>query len=252
MRTIVAIGIGTGNPAHLTVQAVDAMRSLDVVILLDKGSDTDDMRALRTNMLAEHRSGDLPEIVAIEDTPRDPELARRDYRAAVAEWHERRANKISDVMHEKLDDGGVAGFLVWGDPSLYDSTLRMLERVREAGQDFEVRSIPGIAAPMALCAAFAIPANRVGEPIHITTGRKLPGTAPELLRNCFVMLDGGCAFRDVAAEDTEIYWGAYLGDPWEIRIHGRVGDVGAEIAEARERARAEHGWIMDTYLLRAP
>lgn len=252
MRTIVAIGIGTGNPAHLTVQAVDAMRSLDVVILLDKGSDTDDMRALRTNMLAEHRSGDLPEIVAIEDTPRDPELARRDYRAAVAEWHERRANKISDVIHEKLDNGGVAGFLVWGDPSLYDSTLRMLERVREAGQDFEVRSVPGIAAPMALCAAFAIPANRVGEPIHITTGRKLAGTAPELLRNCFVMLDGGCAFRDVAAEDTEIYWGAYLGDPREIRIHGRVGDVGAEIAEARERARAEHGWIMDTYLLRAP
>lgn len=252
MRTIVAIGIGTGNPAHLTAQAIDAIRSLDIVLLLDKGTDTEDMRALRSNMLTTHGGEKLPEVVTIEDTPRDPELARRDYRAAVAEWHARRANKISDVIHEKLDDGGVAGFLVWGDPSLYDSTLRMLEQVREAGEEFEVRSIPGIAAPMALCAAFAIPANRVGEPIHITTGRKLSETAPELLRNCFVMLDGGCAFRDVASGDTEIFWGAYLGDTREILIHGRVGDVGAEIAEARERARAEHGWIMDTYLLRAP
>ena len=252
MRTIVAIGIGTGNPAHLTAQSIDAMRTLDIVLLLDKGSDTEDMRALRTNMLTTHCGEKLPEIVTIEDTPRDPELARRDYPAAVAEWHERRANKISDVIGEKLDDDGVAGFLVWGDPSLYDSTLRILERVREAGEELEVRSIPGIAAPMALCAAFAIPANRVGEPIHITTGRKLPGTAPDLLRNCFVMLDGGCAFREVASADAEIYWGAYLGDEREILIHGRVGDVAAQIAEVRERARAEHGWIMDTYLLRAP
>lgn len=252
MRTIVAIGIGTGNPEHLTGQAVEAIRSLDIVLILDKGSDTDDMRALRANMLATHRGADLPEIVTIEDTPRDPELAKRDYKAAVAEWHARRAEKISDVIKTKLGDDGVAGFLVWGDPSLYDSTLRMLERVREAGEDFEVRSIAGIAAPMALCAAFAITANRVGEPIHITTGRRLPETAPELLRNCFVMLDGHCAFRDVASEDTEIYWGAYLGDEREMLVHGTVGEVGEEIAAVREKARAEHGWIMDTYLLRAP
>lgn len=252
MRTIVAIGIGTGNPAHLTGQAIDAIRSLDIVLILDKGSDTEDMRALRANMLAAHCGSDLPEIVSIEDTPRDPELARRDYSAAVAEWHARRANKISDVINTRLGDDGVAGFLVWGDPSLYDSTLRMLERLREAGEEFEMRSIAGIAAPMALCAAFAIPANRVGEPIHITTGRKLPDTQAALLRNCFVMLDGRCAFREVASADTEIYWGAYLGDEREILIHGTVGEVGAEIATARERARAEHGWIMDTYLLRAP
>ena len=31
---------------------------------------------------------------------------------------------------------------------------------------------------------------------------------------------------------------------------GTVGEVGAQIAERRSAARARHGWIMDTYLLR--
>ncbi|WP_333618382.1 precorrin-6A synthase (deacetylating) [Dietzia sp.] len=260
MRSIVAIGIGTGNPEHLTGEATAAMRSLDVVLVLDKGTETADMRDLRARMLATQCAGREPRTVLVEDTKRDPELAARDYEAAVEEWHGRRVAALSAVIREELPEGGTAGFLVWGDPSLYDSTLRMLERLRgvgagdspeSGGGEFAVRSIAGITAPSALCAAFAIPANAIGQAIHITTGRNLPETDPGLLRNCFVMLDGGCAFRKVAEPDTEIYWGAYLGDPRQILIHGTVGEVGEEIAAARAAARAENGWIMDTYLLRA-
>ena len=47
-----------------------------------------------------------------------------------------------------------------------------------------------------------------------------------------------------------IYWGAYLGMPNEIVIAGPLAEVAERIAEVRAEARAEHGWIMDTYLLR--
>jgi precorrin-6A synthase len=65
------------------------------------------------------------------------------------------------------------------------------------------------------------------------------------------MLDGETAFTR-ADPELEIFWGAYLGTADEITISGRLGDVRAQIAAARQEARARHGWIMDTYLLRKP
>ena len=64
------------------------------------------------------------------------------------------------------------------------------------------------------------------------------------------MLDGDCAFLN-CPPDTRIWWGAYLGTPDELLVAGTVGEVGGRIAAVRADARARHGWIMDTYLLRA-
>ena len=38
--------------------------------------------------------------------------------------------------------------------------------------------------------------------------------------------------------------------PQEIYRAGLVADVGANIVAMRAEARAQHGWIMDVYLLR--
>ncbi|WEL94008.1 precorrin-6A synthase (deacetylating), partial [Tsukamurella tyrosinosolvens] len=101
----------------------------------------------------------------------------------------------------------------------------------------------------ALTAAHAILLNRVGEPIHITTGRRLHEDDG---RNTVVMLDADCTFRETAEPTDHIYWGAYLGTPDEILLDGPVGEVGDLIARTRAEARAKHGWIMDVYLLRRP
>ena len=65
-----------------------------------------------------------------------------------------------------------------------------------------------------------------------------------------VMLDGVEAFRSVDDPGAEIHWGAYLGTPLEITVSGRLGEVAETISDLRGRARQEHGWIMDTYLIR--
>lgn len=61
------------------------------------------------------------------------------------------------------------------------------------------------------------------------------------------MLDSQNAFRTVDPK-AEIYWGAYVGTENEILISGRLEDIAVMI----EEARAKHGWIMDTCLLRYP
>ena len=65
-----------------------------------------------------------------------------------------------------------------------------------------------------------------------------------------VMLDGQCAFQTLAPAGLHIWWGAFLGMPDQLCVSGRLADVGPQILREREQARARHGWIMDTYLLK--
>ena len=153
----------------------------------------------------------------------------------------------ADAIERELEPDGVGAFLAWGDPSLYDSTLRILDEVvRHVELRYDV--IPGVTANQALTARHRIPLNDVGEPVLITTGRQL--RAHGLSGSAVVRLDGECAFLGCPPQ-TRIWWGAYLGTADEILVAGTVGGVGERIAAVRADARGRHGWIMDTYLLRA-
>jgi precorrin-6A synthase len=138
----------------------------------------------------------------------------------------------------------VGAFLVWGDPSLYDGMIDIVEAI---GVPYEV--IPGISAVSALAARHRVVLNRVAGDVLITTGRRVAAGLPDGARDVVVMLDSGTAFTALDG-DWEIYWGAYLGTPDEILISGRLSEVADEIVRARADARARKGWMFDTYLLR--
>lgn len=243
MRHIHVIGMGAGDPDQITAAGASALRCVSCVLAMDKGERGADLRSVRLAIL-EAYAPEVP-LVEIPDPPRDRHPA--DYEAEVARWHRARAARIDAAISDHVPDGGHAAFLVWGDPSLYDSTLRILSQLHTPHR---VTVHPGITAIQALTAAHAIPVNRVGEAIHVTTGRQLPGTTAKDRRNCVVMLDAGHGWMDVATENTFIYWGAYLGMPQQVLASGLVSDVGGDIAALKDRLRARHGWIMDTYLLR--
>jgi precorrin-6A synthase len=243
-RRIHVIGIGAGDPDYVTAQAVRALNDTQVFFAMNKGDSKDDLVALRRLVCERfirnpgYRFVELP----------DPRRARDgDYRQAVADWHAARARLWAGAIESELAPGGVGAFLAWGDPALYDSTLRILERVG-AYVDIDYDVVPGITAIQALTARHRIPLNDVGEPVLITTGRQLREQG--LSGSAVVMLDADCSFRD-CPPDTRIWWGAYLGTQDELLVSGTVGEVGAKIAELRADARARHGWIMDTYLLRS-
>jgi len=244
MRTIHVIGIGVGDPDHVTTQAIRALNDTQVFFAMDKGEAKSDLVALRREVCRRFITGDSYRFVELPDPVRD---SRSDYTAAVADWHAARARLWANAIETELAPGGVGAFLAWGDPSLYDSTLRILDEVAHHIElSYDV--VPGITAVQALTARHRIPLNDVGEPVLITTGRQL--RAYGLSGSAVVMLDGDCAFLGCAPQ-TRIWWGAYLGTPDEILVSGTVGDVGERIAALRGEARARRGWIMDTYLLRA-
>jgi precorrin-6A synthase len=249
MRKIFAIGIGTGNPEHVTVQAIAALNRVEVVFLLDKGRDKADLAALRRAICERYIEDKAYRVVELEDAPRDPNVA--DYEARVKAWHERRLAAYEQTFARELHEHASGAILVWGDPSLYDSTLRILESLSErATLAFEYEVIPGISAPQLLAARHKIPLNRIGGAVHITTGRRLSAGLPEEADDVLVMLDGECTFMKIPDRDLDIFWGAYLGTQHELLISGPLSQCKAEIVRVRSVARAQHGWIMDTYLLR--
>jgi precorrin-6A synthase len=249
MRRLKLIGIGAGNPEHLTIQAVKALQQVDVVLLTDKGQDTADLVQARRNICESQLRTKPYRTIDIPDPQRD--RAAGDYRAAVEDWHEKRAAVYERVLSEQLTENECGAFLVWGDPSLYDSTLRIIDQVAARGRvQFDCEVIPGISSVQVLAARHRISLNEISEPIHITTGRRLPEESLPPGASVVVMLDGDCAFKTLTDDDIEIYWGAYLGTPDEILIAGRLADVGPQIEHARAQARRDKGWIMDTYLLR--
>lgn len=240
------IGIGTGNPDHMTRQGAEALRSADMVLLPLKGTDKADLSDLRNAIIARETAESRPTIVEFEMPVRDQQTA--DYTDRVSDWHDDIANRWAEAIAGTVGASGKVAVLIWGDPSLYDSSLRLTERLKDK-LEIHVSVIPGITAIQALCAAHKITLNEIGEPVLITTGRKLRELGwPDGTDTLVVMLDGHCSFQHL--QGGHIWWGAYLGMPQEVLLAGALDDVGAEIVKTRARARDRQGWIMDTYILR--
>lgn len=242
------IGIGTGNPAHLTLQAIDRINAADLILIPTKGADKDDLAGLRRQICAQVLTNPKTQVAEFALPVRDPAIT--DYRARVDAWHDAIAGIWADTIRANLGDGDRVAFLVWGDPSLYDSTLRIADRVA-ALLPLKVRVTPGITSIQALTAAHAIPLNQINGPVVVTTGRQIRDNGfPPGTDTAVVMLDGELSFRHLDPEGLHIWWTGYAGMENEISLSGPVASVTEAIAEARASARAAHGWIMDIYLLR--
>jgi precorrin-6A synthase len=233
------LGVGMG-PQHVTPEVAQALRSSDYVIAAEK-SDGDGLLAARVSMAEAHGV----EVVTV----RDPERVSDDsvdYQRAVRDWHEARVAAYEHVLRER---GGTAAFLVWGDPSLYDSTIRIVERLTQH-LDVEYDVLPGISAPQLLAARHRTVLHPVGRPVHVTTARRLREDVAAGQTNLCVMLTGTLDLTDL--DDWSIWWGANLGTESEEIAAGRVDEVMPHIQRARDRAKTAAGWVMDVYLLRAP
>ena len=251
-RELVLIGIGAGDPGWLTLEAVDAIRALDVLFVVVKEDEYDEPVAFRRQLVAAHRpdADATLRIVELHD-PKRPWQTTPDYPAAVRHWREQRLAAWSDAVATQLGAGQMGGFLVWGDPSLYESTLAIVQQlVAAAPVPIDVRVLPGISCVLALAARHQIPLNRQGRAVQIAPARLLADGMPADVDDVVVMLDGKQTFSLIDPEGLEIYWGAYLGTPDEILLSGDLTTVRDEILRTRAEAHARKGWMFDTYLLR--
>ncbi|PID54625.1 MAG: precorrin-6A synthase (deacetylating) [Micrococcales bacterium] len=243
---------------HLTGEATKALQGCDYLVAAQK-ADTDHLLALRRDIAEAHG---VP-LVAVADPPRDRDAAQ--YVDAVRDWHHARARVYEQVLRER---GGIAGFAVWGDPSLYDSTIRILDQVGHR-LPLRLEVFAGVSTPQLLAARHRIVLHEVGGSVLFTTARRLP----QALRaahagrtsqpSIVVMLGDTSSLRELVLEqraggqpdqlgDWHIWWGANIGTTSEQLLRGRVGEVLEQVDQAAQQARSTAGWAMQAYLLRRP
>jgi len=249
VRRVLVVGVGAGDPEYVTVAAIGALNDADVIFVPSRA--TADLTAAREDLIRRfaHRA---PRRVVVREPARD--RAAPDYERAVGDWRAQRAESWEAAIGGELGPEECGAFLVWGDPSLYDSTIAVLEEVLSRGRvALEYEVIPGVSSIHALTARHRIALNHVAGAVLITTGRRLAEHGmPEGVDDVVVMLDGDCAFRRLVGQPLDIYWGAYLGTHDELLVSGPLAEVADEIERVRSDARERKGWIMDTYLLRRP
>ena len=242
------VGIGTGNIEHVTKQAENILGSSDIIMVPKKGSEKSDLANLRYQICDQLLGSKTPPVFEFDIPKRSSE---GEYLEAVDHWHEAIANAWQSTIEQARftlkHPVKKVSLMIWGDPSLYDSALRIAERLDPMPS---LTVVPGITSIQALAAAHKIPINDLGSPFLVTTGRRLKENGfPKDCDKVVVMLDGNCSFNSLNRPDFYIWWGAYLGMKDQIIFSGNLDDLADLIVKERKKARDKHGWIMDTYLI---
>ena len=120
------IGIGSGNPDHLTREAVAALNRVDVFLVADKGAAKHDLVKLREEICRAVITHDHYRFIEVPDPDRGPDRERdaADYQAGVAAWHEARARRYAEIIaaevgrrrHDWFPGVGRSGLLRLHDP----------------------------------------------------------------------------------------------------------------------------------------
>ena len=253
MNNIYLIGIGTGNPDHLTLEAKNLLETSDLILLPNKGSEKSDLLDLRRFICKQISKKSSLSIREFSMPIRDE--TNKNYLSRVDQWHKEIATCWSNAIkgfrrQEKVLNLNIA-LLIWGDPSLYDSSIKIFHKYNEQEKNSCLKVVPGITSLQALAAAHKITLNSVGKPFHVTTGRMLRQFGwPNETETVAVLLDEKCSFNLVKKNNLRIWWGAYLGMDKEILLCGNVSEIGKKIANTRLTAKQKYGWIMDTYILK--
>ena len=162
MKKIYLIGIGPGNPDYLTAQAINTMKKVDVFFLLEKGEQKgyEDPVKTRKEILERYLDGRAYRVVTAKIPVR--KKSGKSYQEGVKTWRGQKAEVISELIEDKMKGSEIGAFLIWGDPSLYDGHLEILQHILKKGAvNFEYEVIPGITSIQILAARHKIPLKGV-------------------------------------------------------------------------------------------
>ena len=242
VKKVYLIGMGPGNLKYLTLEAVDLIKRLPLFLIPLKSSKKTYLTEKRKEILYKIRKDQNFKIVEIPF----PERKRSfQYKEAVISWRRKKAEILIKVLQKESTEE--AGFIIWGDPSIYDGHIEIFKDVqKQIPIEFEI--IPGISAFQILSAKHKIPLTKIAGSLLFTTPRGLKKFS-EIKENTVVFLDNYESYRKFNQEDLKIYWGAYLGTEKEVLLSGRLSEIKEKIIELRRKLRKENGWIMEIYFL---
>lgn len=177
---LIGVGTGPGDPELLTLKAVKAIQSADVIAYFAKQGNSSNARAIVADLLA----GKVEEQLGY---PVTTEIDRRheDYKSATAVFYEEAAARVA----AHLDAGRTVAVLSEGDPLFYGSYMHIHVRL---SQRYDTEVIPGITAMSGCWSQAGLPLVQGDDILSV-----LPGTLDEADLSDRVSGHGGAVIMKV-------------------------------------------------------
>lgn len=243
IKKLYLIGIGPGDPRYLTLEAKALLERLELFLIPEKRGPKEGLTQKRLEIIKSVR-GDRPfQCLFLPFPEREKGI---NYRDKVREWRRTKAEILKKaLLREETEE---AGFLIWGDPTLYDGHIDILREIeKELNLSWEV--VPGLSSFQVLGARLKVSLTDLSSPLTFHTPRTLR-KLKELEHPVIVFLDNYETFSLFKGHPYQIYWGAYVGQKDEVYIEGPLEEVVSDIKETRRLLKAQKGYLMEIYLVR--
>lgn len=155
------IGVGPGDPDLMTVKAIKASLSCDIIAVPHK--QLEKCFALKIAIGAVPELEDKPLLAVDMPMTKDPEVLEKAYAAGAA------------LLEAQLDAGKNVAFLTIGDPTVYSTYMYLHERIVADG--YAAKIIPGVTSFCAAAAALGTALCKSSEELHIIPGTYRPTEA---------------------------------------------------------------------------
>ena len=176
---LIGVGTGPGDPELLTIKAVRAIESADVVAYFAKQGNSSNARAIVASLLTSQIEEQL-------GYPVTTEIDRRhdDYKSATAAFYAEAAERVAS----HLDAGRTVAVLSEGDPLFYGSYMHIHVRL---SQRYPTEVVPGITAMSGCWSQAGLPLVQGDDILSV-----LPGTLDEIaLRDRLNGTDGAVIMK---------------------------------------------------------
>ncbi len=243
IKKLYLIGIGPGDPKYLTLEAKALIESLNLFLIPEKKGRKEELAQKRIEII-KFVKGERPfQCVYLPFPERERGL---NYKEKVKEWRKKKGEILKEALLKVEEEE--AGFLIWGDPTLYDGHIEIVKEVaRELRISFEV--IPGLSSFQVLGAKIKTSLTDLSTPLTFHTPRTLR-KLKDIEHPVIVFLDNYETFNLFKDKAIEIYWGAYVGQREEKYILGKLSDTINVIKTLRKNLKEEKGYLMEIYLLK--
>ena len=177
---LIGVGTGPGDPDLLTIKAVRAIQSADVVAYFAKQGNASNARGIVASLITTQIEEQL-------GYPVTTEIDRRhdDYKSATSAFYAEAAARVA----RHLDAGRSVAVLSEGDPLFYGSYMHIHVRLSQA---YETEVVPGITAMSGCWSQAGLPLVQGDDILSV-----LPGTLDEVDLRDRVSGNGGAVIMKV-------------------------------------------------------
>jgi len=145
MGKFIGIGVGPGDPELITIKAVKALQTADIVCIPKANVDKASLAVTMVKQILEERKV-KPEILELIFPMTKDDISNQEL------W-----DKNANIIAQKVNNGKTVVFITLGDPMFYSTFIYLYQSLQKRYPSLLLEIIPGVSAFNACAASARIP-----------------------------------------------------------------------------------------------